>query len=82
MTTIDSLLPRPEWKKLNGNDHFFHAMGYCMLARRVCEHMYTRANSGMLMSNALIESMPIPGIQGGLNRNVGATKVARLGARG
>jgi hypothetical protein len=69
----------PEWKKLNGNDHFFHAMGYCMLARRVCEHMYTRANSGMLMANALISSMPIPAVTGALTVNVKADRIGRLG---
>jgi len=71
----------PEWKKLNGNDHFFHAMGYCLLARRVCEHIYTRANSSMLMANALIATIPTPGIGGGLTNNVEAAKVARLGER-
>lgn len=31
----------PVWKKLNGNDHFFHAMAMALLARRVSEHLYT-----------------------------------------
>jgi hypothetical protein len=39
----------PEWKKLNGNDHFFFAMGYALLARRVCENIFTRQFSKTLM---------------------------------
>ena len=69
----------PEWKKLNGNDHFFHAMGYCLLARRVCEHMYTKMSSS-LMANALIGSMALPGSNVSLNNNLSAAKVGRLGA--
>ena len=30
----------PKWVKLNGNDHFFHSMGFALLARRVSEHMF------------------------------------------
>lgn len=26
---------QPEWRKLNGNDHFFHALGYAMLAQQI-----------------------------------------------
>lgn len=26
---------QPDWKKLNGNDHFFHALGYALLAQRI-----------------------------------------------
>ena len=70
----------PEWKKLNGNDHFFHAMGYCMLARRVCEHMYTKVSSS-LMANALIGSMALPGSDAMLTKNKGAAGVARLGVK-
>lgn len=25
----------PEWRKLNGNDHYFHALGYALLAKRI-----------------------------------------------
>lgn len=39
----------PEWKKLNGNDHFFFAAGYALLARRVCENIFTRQHSKDLM---------------------------------
>lgn len=67
------------WKKLNGNDHFFHAMGYCMLARRVCEHIYTRQSSG-LMSNAILTGFQLPGSNVHLaRRTMSAGKIARLG---
>jgi hypothetical protein len=36
----------PEWKKLNGNDHFFFAMGYALLAKRVSNHMFVRNYTG------------------------------------
>lgn len=26
---------QPEWKKLNGNDHFFHSLGYALLAKQI-----------------------------------------------
>lgn len=26
---------QPEWRKLNGNDHFFHALGYALVAKRI-----------------------------------------------
>lgn len=26
---------QPEWRKLNGNDHFFHALGYALLAKHI-----------------------------------------------
>jgi hypothetical protein len=48
----------PEWKKLNGNDHFFHAMALSLLARRVCEHVYT-FDTQSLMSNVMVGSMTI-----------------------
>jgi len=66
------------WKKLNGNDHFFHAMGYCLLARRVCEHLYTRETKG-LMSNVILSGLLMPTSSISLTPNVGASKVARLG---
>lgn len=39
----------PDWKKLNGNDHFFFAAGYALLARRVCENIFTRHHAKDLM---------------------------------
>lgn len=67
-----------EWKKLNQNDHFFHSMALALLARRVCEHVYSNAGTG-LMSNVLISGMSLPGSGEGLNNNQGAHKVSRLG---
>lgn len=26
---------QPEWRKLNGNDHYFHALGYAMVAKQI-----------------------------------------------
>lgn len=26
---------QPDWKKLNGNDHYFHSMGYALLAEKI-----------------------------------------------
>lgn len=26
---------QPDWKKLNGNDHFFHALGYALLSKHI-----------------------------------------------
>jgi len=70
----------PEWKKLNGNDHFFHAMGYCLLARRVCEHMYTKVTSS-LMSTAVIKPIDWPGVSNINLINAGAKRMARFGAK-
>lgn len=36
----------PEWKKLNGNDHFFFSMSYALLAKRVSNHMYIQNYTG------------------------------------
>lgn len=30
-----------EWKKTTGNDHYMHSIAFNLLARRVCEHMYS-----------------------------------------
>ena len=67
-----------EWKKLNGNDHFFHSMAYCLLARRVCDHIYTKSSSN-LMSNALLFGLDVSRSTQSLNPNVGAAKISRLG---
>lgn len=48
-----ALEKEPEWKKLNGNDHFFFAMGYALLARRVSENIFTRQYSKTLMVSAI-----------------------------
>jgi hypothetical protein len=40
MVRDESPEKEPEWKKLNGNDHFFFSMAYALLAKRVSNHMY------------------------------------------
>lgn len=70
-----------EWKKTEGNDHFFHSMALCLLARRVCEHIYTRASQN-LMSNVVLSGLILPAANTpSLNHNRGADKIARLGVR-
>lgn len=46
----------PEWKKLNNNDHFFHAMALALLARRVCDHVYT-SNTQSLLTTAVLTGL-------------------------
>jgi hypothetical protein len=70
----------PEWKKLNGNDHFFHAMALSLLARRVCEHVYT-FDTQSLLANVMVDSMRTPGVTANLLGNGGASKMHNLGAR-
>lgn len=40
MVREESPEKEPQWVKLNGTDHFFHSMGYALLARRVSEHLF------------------------------------------
>lgn len=40
MVRDESPEKEPEWKKLNGNDHFFFSMAFAMLAKRISNHMY------------------------------------------
>lgn len=68
----------PEWKKLNGNDHFFHSMGLSLLARRICEHVYSH-NSNVLMSSVILSGVPLQSRTDNLLGTVGASKVSRLG---
>jgi hypothetical protein len=70
----------PEWKKLNGNDHFFHSMGLSLLARRVCEHVYTFETQSLL-SNVVVTSVETPAVRGHLLGNGGANKLSNLGGR-
>lgn len=35
MVREDNPEKQPDWKKLNGNDHFFHAFGYALLGRQI-----------------------------------------------
>jgi hypothetical protein len=43
-----------EWKKITGNDHFFHSMALNLLARRVCEHMFHVDKSEVATSSMII----------------------------
>lgn len=70
----------PEWKKLNGNDHFFHSMALSLLARRVCEHVYTY-DTQSLLSSVVVTSMKTPGVTGALQGEGGANKISSLGGR-
>lgn len=65
----------PEWKKLNGNDHFFFAAGYALLARRVCENIYTRQYSKDLMVMSIAGTSIGSNTVSNLNNNRGATKL-------
>lgn len=35
MVREDAPGKQPEWRKLNGNDHYFHALGYALLAKQI-----------------------------------------------
>lgn len=41
------------WKKTSGNDHYFHSMALNLLARRVCEHLYT-TQTGVIATCSMI----------------------------
>ena len=71
----------PEWKKLNGNDHFFHSMALSRLSRRVCEHVYTH-NTQTLMSTVSFGGFAIKANNESLTGNRSATKISRLGGIG
>ena len=44
----------PTWIKLNGNDHFFHSMGYALLARRVAEHLFLQKSGDSAMTLSML----------------------------
>lgn len=67
----------PEWKKLNGNDHFFHSMALSLLARRVCEHVYS-SDTKSLLSNAIVTSVNLPHYVNNLSNNSAVNKFSRL----
>lgn len=70
----------PEWKKMpDGNDHFFHSMALSLLARRVCEHVYTK-NTASLLSTAILGGITMQGSTSNLTGN-NVSRFARLGAR-
>lgn len=68
----------PEWKKLNNNDHFFHSMALSLLARRVCEHVYTMETK-TLMSNVIVTSVQLPGHNNPLIGGTGVNRMSNLG---
>lgn len=70
----------PEWKKLNNNDHFFHSMALSLLARRVCEHVYTM-DTQSLMSSVIVTSMRLPGSSESLIGANGASRMSNFGGR-
>lgn len=43
-----------EWKKITGNDHFFHSMALNLLSRRVCEHMFHIDQSTVATSSMIV----------------------------
>lgn len=46
-----------EWKKISGNDHFFHSMALNLLARRVCDHMF-HVDSNTVATSSMIVGAP------------------------
>jgi hypothetical protein len=69
----------PEWKKLNGNDHFFHSMALSLLARRVCEHVYMN-DTKSLLSNALVVGVALPqSVENLTSASSSVNKITRLG---
>lgn len=71
-----------EWKKITGNDHFFHSMALNLLARRVCDHMFHVDNTSIATSSLIIGAN-----NGNLPNNynliggssTGINKISRLG---
>lgn len=41
-----------EWMKTTGNDHYMHSMAFNLLARRVCEHMFSTQLSTIATSSS------------------------------
>jgi hypothetical protein len=64
----------PEWKKLNGNDHFFFAMAYALLAKRVANHMYEHKFGGAKTVLSLFGSNVGKDAIHNINPNVSASK--------
>jgi hypothetical protein len=68
----------PEWKKLNGNDHFFFSMAYALLAKRVANHMYAMNFDGAKTVFSLFGSNVGENAIHNLNPNVSAGKYSGL----
>lgn len=54
MVREESPEKEPTWVKLNGDDHFFHSMGYALLARRVAEHLFLHKSKDSAMSLSIL----------------------------
>lgn len=69
----------PEWTKISKNDHFFHSMALSLLARRVCEHVYTfetaSLGSTVILTGLHDENHKPEHLMG----TSGAERIARLG---
>jgi len=72
----DGIEVMAEWKKTDGNDHYMHSIAFNLLARRVCEHMYSTQVSTVATTSAFLGA-PFAGTQGMLNFN-GTGKLNRL----
>ena len=55
-------------------------MALSLLARRVCEHVYTFETSSLL-ANVVVAGMKTPGVVSNLQGDGGAAKISKLGAR-
>jgi hypothetical protein len=78
MVRDESPEKEPEWKKLNGNDHFFFAMSYAMLAKRVSNHMYTVNYEGVKTVLSLFGSNVGENTINDITPNVSARKFSGL----
>lgn len=69
-----------EWKKITGNDHYFHAMALSLLARRICDHMY-HTQSDKVATSALVMGSNYGNPHGmiGMTPGGAAKRVSRLG---
>lgn len=80
MVRVEQQDSEAQWVKRSGADHFFHAMGFSKIARRISDHMYHSQSSVRPTAGTPI----IHGIQSkdrdlnGLNLT-GARSVSRLG---
>lgn len=66
-----------EWKKITGNDHFFHAMALNLLARRICEHMFHVNTDTVATSSMIVGAQVGPTSDHSLLGSTG--KLSRLG---
>lgn len=67
-----------EWKKITGNDHFFHSMALNLLSRRVCDHML-HTQTDVIATSSLVSGAEFGVQRGSLLGSTG--KLSRLGVR-